>query len=314
MVKGGEDEGKTGQAGCWAARAPQSVKGREVTRYTRHLPRGLISADLRGVSALSARLAQAARYVRYCFHAGTAHGLHAPFVYDLYTLAIRHTGTFEAYDRIEVRRALLLRDRRPLRVTDFGAGSLTGASPTRPVARVARLAAKPARYGQLLFRLVNYLQPRRVLELGTSLGLTTAYLATADSRAQVLTLEGDPASAAIARETWEQLRLRNITLLEGEFDTTLAPAIEALGRRLDFVFFDGNHRFAPTLAYVRHCLPFRHDATVFILDDIHWSAEMERAWEAVKALPEVTLTIDLFAFGLVFFRPNAPKQHFTLWY
>lgn len=270
--------------------------------------------DLRGVSTFSAGLAQAVRYVRYYFRAGTAHGLHAPFVYDLYTLAIRHTGIFEAYDQVEVQRGLLLHDQRPLQVTDFGAGSLTGAGAIRTVASVARTAAKPARYGQLLFRLVNHLQPRNVLEMGTSLGLSTAYLAAADSRARVVTLEGDPASASVARELWQRLHLRSVTLVEGEFNTTLSRAIELLDQRLDFVFFDGNHRYEPTLAYVRHCLPYRHEATVFVLDDIHWSAEMEKAWETVKALPEVTLTIDLFAFGLAFFRPNAPKQHFTLRY
>lgn len=261
------------------------------------------------------RLALAGRFLRYWWRAGTAHGLHAPFVYDLYTLVIRHRGWFRAYGAVEARRAALLADDRTLVVRDFGAGSrVTGTTArTRPVSAIARNAAKPPRYGQLLFRLVNHLQPRRILELGTSLGLTTAYLAVADSRAQVLTLEGDPASAAIARETFGQLGLTNVKLLEGEFSVTLAQALAQLDGPLDYVFFDGNHRYEPTLDYVRRCLPHRHAGSLFILDDIHWSAEMERAWEAVKALPEVTLTIDLFAVGLVFFRPNAPKQHFVLW-
>ncbi len=254
------------------------------------------------------------RFLRYWFRAGTAHGLHAPFVYDLYTLAIRHDGAFGPFESIEARRAVLQADPRELAVRDYGAGSRVTTTVSRPraVSAIARGAAKPAKYGQLLFRLVNYLQARRVLELGTSLGLTTAYLAAADSRARVVTLEGDPASAGIARETFAGLKLKNIELLEGEFSQTLDRALAQLGGPLDVVFFDGNHRYEPTLDYVRRCLPHRHAGSVFVLDDIHWSAEMERAWAAVQVLPEVTLTIDLFAVGLVFFRPNAPKQHFVL--
>jgi predicted O-methyltransferase YrrM len=266
------------------------------------------------MDSMIAKAAFAGRYLRYWWQAGTAHGLHAPFVYDLYTLVVRHTGVYQAYAAVEARRTALLADNRQLDVRDFGAGSQqarTGGR-TRAVRAIARSAAKPPKYGQLLFRLVNDRQPRRILELGTSLGLTTAYLASADSRARVVTLEGDPASAAIARETFQTLELTNIKLLEGEFSQTLDEAIRQLGGTLDFVFFDGNHRYEPTLDYVKRCLPHRHAETVFVLDDIHWSADMERAWAAVKELPEVSLTIDLFAVGLVFFRPNAPKQHFIL--
>ena len=267
------------------------------------------------VASALTRIALAGRFVRYWWRAGTAHGLHAPFVYDLYTLVLRHRGQFSAYAAVEARRRALLADTRALVVQDFGAGSQRAATSTRTrqVRAIARAAAKPPRYGQLLFRLVNRVRPQRILELGTSLGLTTAYLAVADSRAQVVTLEGDPASAGVARETFAALGLSNITLVEGEFSATLGPALAQLGGPLDFAFFDGNHRYEPTLAYVRACLAHRHAGSVFVLDDIHWSAEMERAWEAVKALPEVTLTIDLFGVGLVFFRPNAPKQHFVLW-
>ena len=268
------------------------------------------------IQSLFAGAALGARYLRYWFRAGTAHGLHAPFVFDLYTLVIRHDGAFAPFAPIEARRAALRADHRPLAVRDYGAGSrVATTAPVRPrtVGQIARTAAKPAKYAQLLFRLANHFQARRILELGTSFGLTTAYLAAADSRARVVTLEGDPASAAIARETFAGLKLTNIALREGEFSQTLDHVLTRLDGPLDLVFFDGNHRYEPTLDYVRRCLPHRHAETVFVLDDIHWSPEMARAWEVVKALPEVTLTVDLFAVGLVFFRPNASKQHFTLW-
>ena len=255
-------------------------------------------------------------YLRYWLRSGNAHGLHSPFVYGLYTTVIRHDGEFRAYGRIEWRRRKLLQSAEKITVTDFGAGSqVAGAGGTqRRVSAIARHAAKPPRLAQLLFRLVNHFQPATTLELGTSLGLTTAYLAAASSRQQVITFEGCPSTAAVARETFTRLRLRNVRLVEGNLDQTLPATLAALNKPVDFVFFDGNHRYEPTLRYFEQCLANAHENSVFVLDDIHWSAEMERAWDAIKAHPAVTVTVDLFYVGLVFFRKTQPRQDFWLRY
>ena len=255
---------------------------------------------------------QVLSYSRFWLRSGNAHGLHSPFVFGLYTSVVRHTGLFGAYAAIEARRQQLLNSPASISVTDFGAGSHTGAGQQRRVADIARTAAKPKHLAQLLFRLVNYFRPATVLELGTSLGLTTAYLAAAGSQHRVITLEGCPNVAAVARETFAALHLSNIEIVEGNIDHTLAPALAALGAPVDFVFFDGNHRYAPTLQYFELCLAHRTDESVFVFDDIHWSPDMERAWEVIKAHPDVRLTVDLFHIGLVFFRKNQPKQHFSL--
>ena len=225
---------------------------------------------------------------------------------------VRHTGTYRAYAAIEARRQALLGSPASISVTDFGAGSHTGAGTRRRVADIARTAAKPPHLAQLLFRLANYFRPATILELGTSLGLTTAYLAAADSHHRVVTFEGCPNVAAVARETFAALQLGNIDVVEGNIDHTLAPALAALPGRVDFAFFDGNHRYEPTLHYFELCLAHRTDDSVFVFDDIHWSVEMERAWEVIKAHPDVTITVDLFYVGLVFFRKGQPKQHFWL--
>ena len=251
-------------------------------------------------------------YLRFWLRSGNAHGLHSPFVFGLYTSVVRHTGTFGAYAPIEARRQQLLNSPASISVTDFGAGSHTGAGRQRRLADIARTAAKPPHLAQLLFRLVNYFRPSTILELGTSLGLTTAYLAAADSHHRVVTFEGCPNVAATARETFAALQLSNVAIVEGNIDHTLVPALLALNAPVDFAFFDGNHRYEPTLRYFELCLAHRTDKSVFVFDDIHWSAEMEQAWEVIKVHPEVTLTVDLFYIGLVFFRKNQPKQHFSL--
>ncbi|OGX88430.1 SAM-dependent methyltransferase [Hymenobacter lapidarius] len=251
-------------------------------------------------------------YLRFWLRSGNAHGLHSPFVFGLYTSVVRHTGRYGAYEALEARRQELLASPTTISVTDFGAGSHTDAGAQRGVAAIARTAAKPPHLAQLLFRLVNYFRPATILELGTSLGLTTAYLAAADSRSRVVTLEGCPNVAAVARETFSRLHLGNVEVVEGNIDDTLAPTLSALTAPLDFAFFDGNHRYEPTLRYFEQCLAHRRDESVFVFDDIHWSADMERAWEVIKAHSDVTITVDLFYIGLVFFRTGQPKQHFSL--
>jgi predicted O-methyltransferase YrrM len=253
-------------------------------------------------------------YLRYWLRSGNAHGLHSPFIFGLYTTVICHSGGFKAFGPIEARRRELLKHTQRIAVTDFGAGSqVAGAGgQQRRVCDIARHAAKSPRLAQLLFRLVNHFQPATILELGTSLGLTTAYLAAVDSRSQVITFEGCPSTATVARETFAKLQLRNVELVTGNLDQTLPATLAELTKPVDFVFFDGNHRYEPTLRYFEQCLSKAHENSVFVLDDIHWSAEMEQAWEAIKAHPAVTVTVDLFYVGLVFFRKKQPRQDFWL--
>lgn len=252
-------------------------------------------------------------YLLYRLKSLRLHGVHSPFVFDLYENVIRHDGHFVAYQQIEDLRQQLLQDSATLSVTDLGAGSRTKVTRHRQIASIARTAAKPAKYSQLLFRLVNHFQPRTVLELGTSLGLTTAYLAAARQKSQIITFEGCPNIAAAAKKNFRQLQLSNIRLVTGHLDETLPATLPELPSA-DLVYFDGNHRYAPTMRYFETCLAKRTDESVFIIDDIYWSAEMTRAWREICRHPDVTISIDLFHLGLIFFRRHQPKQHFTLWY
>ncbi len=239
------------------------------------------------------------------------HGVHSPFLFDLYNNVIRHDGDYYAYGLVEELRKKLLQDNRTLKVTDFGAGSRSINKRTRSISSIAHTSAKPPKYGKLLFRLVNHFQPETILDLGTSLGLTTAYLAEARKESTVYTFEGCPAIAQAARANFKHLGLRNVHLIEGNLDETLEKQVQDL-QQLDFVFFDGNHRYEPTMRYFNTCLAKHHEYSVFVVDDLYWSAEMKRAWQEIKKHPEVLQTVDLFFVGLVFFRKTQPKEHFTL--
>lgn len=254
------------------------------------------------------------KYLQYCFSSFTRHDVHSPFVYRLIEEVLHDNRIYYSFESIEFLRRQLLHDPRQIRVTDFGAGSLLGNQQEKPLALVARSAAKPKKYGQLLFRLAHYFQPVTILELGTSLGLSTAYLSSARPQAQVYTLEGCPVTAKLAEEHFQRLHLQNIQIRVGHFDETLSPVLARLPR-LDLVFFDGNHRKEPTLRYFEQALSKAHNDSLFIFDDIHWTREMEGAWQAIQAHTRVMLTIDLFFIGLVFFKSEFKvKQHFVIKY
>jgi predicted O-methyltransferase YrrM len=255
----------------------------------------------------------AGKYLHYYFTAanGKGHGIHSPFVFDFVTKVLNHRHRYPAYDPIEDLRRRLRNDPSLLEIEDFGAGSARKASSTRSVSDLARHAAKPPRLGQLLFRVARHYQPATMLELGTSLGLSTAYLAAGAPQSRLHTVEGAPAIATRARTNLRALAI-DADLITGNFDTVLPSLLTAIPP-IDLAFIDGNHRFEPTLSYFD--LLARHAArpSILIFDDIHWSAEMERAWTAIKDDPRVYLTIDLFFIGFVFFREEFRiKQHFTI--
>lgn len=217
------------------------------------------------------------------------------------------------FQQIEELRTELLADRSEIEVLDFGAGSRVNNSPKRQIRHIAKNAEKPRRFARLLYRLVQHFQPKYILDLGTSLGMTTAYLSAAEPSARVVSFEGCPETARIARQNFEQLHCHTIEVVVGNLDETLPRRVEQLPA-IDFAFFDANHRYEPTVSYFETCLTKAHEDSVFVFDDIHWSDQMEQAWHYIQAHPKVTVTIDLFFVGLVFFRTKQPKQHFVLKY
>jgi predicted O-methyltransferase YrrM len=199
-------------------------------------------------------------------------------------------------------------------VEDLGAGSGIDRSHERRVGDIARHAAKPAKYGRLLHRITSHYGCRQVLELGTSLGITTSYLATAPGVEKVVTLEGVPEILQIAKGNFQRLGLSYVHAVVGNFDDTLSGVLSEHGP-FDLVFFDGNHRKEPTLRYFEQCLAKARETDIFVFDDIHWSREMEEAWEAIRSHDRVACTIDLFFVGIVFFRSEfRERQSFTIRY
>jgi predicted O-methyltransferase YrrM len=284
------------------------------------------------------RLAQ--KYLRYYLTAsnGRGHGIHSPFVYSFVKNVLNDSRLFPAYARVEEMRTRLLKDQTKIEIEDLGAGSVSdaGRNPGKGsglgagsvkdggpasgkikyggISQLATHAAKPRKLGQLLFRIAHYYQPRMILELGTSLGLSTSYLAYAAPGARVLTIEGAPAIAREAEKNFREQGLKNIELVTGNFDEWV-PFLLGKIPGVDLAFIDGNHRREATLRYFNLLMEHAATPAVLIFDDIHWSREMEQAWEAIKGDTRVILTIDLFFIGMVFLREEfTVKQDFVIRY
>ncbi len=257
---------------------------------------------------------------RFYRNAVTKYKIHSPFVFEWVTDVLENQRAYYAFDTIAALRAKMLQQNSPLTVTDYGAGpagQFEGQSEpvqrTTTLSRLVRNSGSDVRQGQRLFHLVQLYQPKRILELGSSVGLSTLYIAhAAGSAAQITTLEGCPQSASIARTNLDILGHESVQVITGPFHQTLQQAVDGYDL-LDFVFFDGNHQEEPTLTYVEVCLQKVHDHTIFVLDDVHWSPGMERAWDTINSHPRITMTIDCGDFACAFFRPEFKvKQHFQI--
>ena len=240
--------------------------------------------------------------------------MHSPFVFDFITNVLNDQQHKPCYKPIENRRAALLNNSNSIEVEDFGAGSGVIRSNKRRIDKIAASSLKPKKYAQLMHRMVSYYRPKTIIELGTSFGITASYLAKGSETASVYTFEGSTAIAAIAHQTFDVLSINNIILQQGNFDKTL-PEFLTSNPAIDLAFIDGNHRKQPTLQYFEQLLSSTDENAMLIFDDIHWSAEMESAWETIKNHPSVTLSIDLFFIGIVLFKKEfLVKQHFSIRY
>ena len=266
-------------------------------------------------------LFQIKSYLKFLWQSKNEHAVHSPFVFSLITKCFYDTKSKPEYTILKEYRNSLLANKNTIEVTDFGAGSKVFKSNTRPISKIAETAGISPKRAELLFRIANYFQPETILEIGTSLGLATSALALGNSKATITTLEGCPNTMAIAKNQLQFFNLKNVECITAEFNDylqicNLQSAPETKGRTgeaiCNLIYFDGNHSKKATLEYFELLLPTICNESLWIFDDIHWSSEMEEAWKIIKNHPKVTVTIDTFQWGLVFFRKEQPKEHFVI--
>jgi len=256
----------------------------------------------------------ARKYAQYWLSSsnGRGHGVHSPFVFDFIIHVLQGKQQDVLFAPIESCRQDLLHNKQYIEVEDFGAGSGIIKTNRRRVDKIAASSLKPKKYARLLHRMIAYYKPEQLIELGTSFGITSMYLASGNPHATLHTFEGSTAIGNLAQHHFNKIKAENIHLHSGEFGQTFQPFISS-ATYIDFAFIDGNHRKAPTLDYFNLLLKKLTPDGIIVFDDIHWSEEMEAAWEDIKNHPSVTLSIDLFFIGIAFINPDfKTKQHFSV--
>jgi predicted O-methyltransferase YrrM len=242
------------------------------------------------------------------------HGIHSPFLFDFISQVLRkNLSKNQAVRAIESIRKKLLNDHTTIEIEDFGAGSSRKLGNTRKISQITRISSTPPKYGRLLYSIVSYYKPDSIIELGCCLGIGTMYLSSANKNAKVFTIEGSETLMQKAIQNFDRIQLANVYPRLGIFDEAL-PALLKENSKFDLVFVDGNHRKDAMLKYFNLLLPYAHQDSIIIFDDIRWSDEMEQGWHEISSNEKVTLSLDLHHLGIVFFNEKLIKQHFELYF
>ena len=248
-------------------------------------------------------------YFRFLVSARSKYNIHSPFVHLFIQDILDDKQTYYSYMPIEHLRKLLLTEKTIIKLNDLGVGSKITKSKETTISKLTDKVQSSNNKAQLIFRMINYFRPKKILEIGTSLGLTTAYIANANRQSKITTVEGDQSIAKIAKSNFKKLKINNIKIINNEFDKVLP---ELFKENFNFVFFDGNHSKEATLRYFNWSLKHKDHNSIFVFDDIYWSKEMLSAWEIICNDKNVTLSIDLFSIGVIFFIKKNQKENFKL--
>lgn len=250
-------------------------------------------------------------FINHWLNEVNAHSLQAPFIYNLYTSYIQKDKNKDDFEAIEKIRKKLIHSNQKVNPVMWGAPSTVHRNDTKvSVSSIAKRGLTKPKISRLLNRLIEFNNSKKVVELGTSFGLNSLYMAQ-NSSVELTTFEGSKDIADIALTNFEFFEKENIKLITGNIDEEL-PKFTNARINLDFAYLDANHRYKPTISYFNQILKRMSDNSIMVLDDIYWSKEMTEAWYTIKEHPQVTHTIDLFDVGIVFFKPDLVKTHYRL--
>jgi len=264
------------------------------------------------------RISQLAQeYLMWRLKAKDLHGIHSPFMYDFMSNCLYGKDAHQFFKTIEDERKKMVANKTVLTFTDPGAGTRKPTAihsdnmVSRTVGAIARASLQKEKYCRLFYRIVKYFNATRILELGTSLGITTSYLSLANPGCRVDTIEGAQPVAQQASQLFTRLEIPNIKLHQGLFCEVL-PDLLNQGPHYDLVFIDGDHNGESLLNYFEQIVKHTSIRSVIIVDDIRWSLSMLDAWKQLLKRQEVTATADMFTMGILFLNQSLSKENFYL--
>ena len=261
-------------------------------------------------------------YSKFLWRSTNAHGIHSPFVYDLVTKCFYDQSNYPQYSTLRELRKELRQSHETIQVLDFGAGSRDQnlqKGQTRPVKQMLHNASISPKRQRLLFRLVHYFNSKNVLELGTHLGMGTIAMALGNPKATITTVEGCPNTEKFSKNHLNKWLAENhfsgaLDLINTPFTTYFAKQLSTTTneKKFNLIYLDGHHDGQATLEYFNKIKKLMHNDSLLIIDDIYWSKSMTLAWNDIVKDPKVTVSIDTYFWGLIFFRKEQTKEHFIV--
>lgn len=251
------------------------------------------------------------RFINYYLKSRKHYSIHSPFIYDFFCNVLISNNQYPEYAVVEQRRKSLRKSKRLISVLDMGAGGGSKSEVFKRIKNIIKRSSCTPSKGQFLFRLSRFLKPRTVIELGTSLGISTMYLSLGAPESEIITIEGCSNLASVADSNFKKAGITNISQNIGEFSKVL-PLILGKIDNIDLLFLDGDHREKETIKYFEKCLEYSDNDSVFVIDDINWSKKMVKAWNKIKNYEKVRVSIDLFHFGILFFKEELSKESYIL--
>lgn len=263
------------------------------------------------IRQLSATFFILKEYLLYFLERTDRHSLQAPFASDFYRELITYIRQHRnGNPALEGLRKSLILDSKILEIKDEGAGSNFAVGTKRSVASICKNSCSSLPHNLLYQFIVNKTPAKTVVELGTSFGINTGYLAER-TIGTVFTFEADSSLLEIAKNT--NTNYSNITFIPGLIAETL-PGFLMGQPRIDFIQVDAHHTYQATMQYCKWVWPYLHEQSVVVIGDIHWSPEMKKAWLEIKKFPGVTSSMDFFECGVLFFKTEIQPEHHILYY
>ena len=252
---------------------------------------------------------QIKQYIKFLLKSTNQHSVHSPFVYQFVTKCLYDKKKYDAYKKLQNYRKTLKNSKAELDITDLGEGSKTLGNEVRKVSQMVSTSSSTKKEARLLYRVAKYFKLSSVLELGTSLGVGTYAFALANENSKIITIEGCKNTSNFTQSQFQDLGIDNVYFNIGTFSFEIEKLEQ---KHFDCIYFDGHHNKEATIQYFEALIPKVHNDSIFIFDDIYWSKEMTEAWDYIKAHKAVTVTVDCFHLGFVFFRKEQAKEHFRI--
>ena len=237
------------------------------------------------------------------------HGIHSPFVYDLVTKCFYDSKKQGAYKTLRAYRNKTIQHKKIIPITDFGSNYRVFKSKERKVSTVTKNAKITLKKQKLLYRVISYFKPDTILELGTSIGLGTIAMSIANPSSKLITMEECPNTSKLAQHYFNEFGLKNIYLKNSTVEDFFKIKSSI---KYDIVFINENHNKEDIINYFNILSDKINNDSILIFDGIYWNIKMTEAWNQIKGNPKVTLSIDTYYWGFIFFRIEQEKQHFTI--